>query len=358
MYPQISRAALRRVVAVINGKGGVGKTMLVTHIAAILAALGYRVLVVDLDPQNDTGKDLGTRNRAAMLAKQAEDAADPEERAQLAAMAAALGHGDMGLSLSIALQTDRDPVLILKDVRPRLDVIPGGPAMADIVGVITSRSRPGSAQSIAGMLPGHAMLASVLSRIAPGYDLVLLDCPPGERSLQEAAVGAAEWLFMPVHSDEGSLEAVEAVAQRMAAVADVNPDAKPLGMVLYGTGARATAIHKKVRKWHTDHLAGEVPMFQQIVRHAEGPADAVREVGLLVFEQEAKVAGITTAVANAARPLATDLEGVATEFVMRLLAGEAGKEADEEAIAVALAEIVQRAADEEANRKAKRAVRA
>lgn len=55
----IDRVALRRTVAVINGKGGVGKTSLVANLGWLLPAADHRVLRIDLDPQGNPGEDRG-----------------------------------------------------------------------------------------------------------------------------------------------------------------------------------------------------------------------------------------------------------------------------------------------------------
>lgn len=56
-------AALSRVIAVINGKGGVFKTSLVANLGGLLAEGGSRLLLVDLDPQGNLGEDLGYANK-------------------------------------------------------------------------------------------------------------------------------------------------------------------------------------------------------------------------------------------------------------------------------------------------------
>jgi len=55
----VKREALGRVVAIANGKGGVGKTSLATTLAGMAAEAGYKILIIDLDPQGNVGKDLG-----------------------------------------------------------------------------------------------------------------------------------------------------------------------------------------------------------------------------------------------------------------------------------------------------------
>jgi len=59
MVEGVNRPALGRVVAVVNGKGGVGKTTITANVGGLLASSGYRVLLVDLDPQGNLGEELG-----------------------------------------------------------------------------------------------------------------------------------------------------------------------------------------------------------------------------------------------------------------------------------------------------------
>ncbi len=73
-------AALRRVVALINSKGGVFKTTLASNIGGLLAASDYKVLLVDLDPQGNVAEDLATptpssTTRDATLRKHSHSAA-------------------------------------------------------------------------------------------------------------------------------------------------------------------------------------------------------------------------------------------------------------------------------------------
>ena len=99
---------MRRVVAIANGKGGVGKTSLTAGLAGLIAGAGYRVLTVDADPQGNLRRDLGY------------DSTD-------------------GQSLASAIQsgTQLEP---LRDVRPNLDCIPGGAALYDLPATHVSRA--------------------------------------------------------------------------------------------------------------------------------------------------------------------------------------------------------------------------
>ncbi len=92
---------MRRVVAIANGKGGVGKTSLTAGLAGLVANAGYRVLTVDADPQGNLRRDLGYPG------------SDGTE------LCSAVLHGQ--------------PVEPLREVRPNLDCVPGGPALHDFV---------------------------------------------------------------------------------------------------------------------------------------------------------------------------------------------------------------------------------
>lgn len=92
--PVINRSALRRTVAILNGKGGVGKTSLTANLSGLFADAGYRVLAIDLDPQGNLGNDLGY-------------------------LGAGMGDGGAGM---VAAGTSGTAPVLLKEVRPRLDV--------------------------------------------------------------------------------------------------------------------------------------------------------------------------------------------------------------------------------------------
>ena len=117
---------MRRVVAIANGKGGVGKTTLTAGLAGQIAAAGRRVLVVDTDPQGNLGRDLGY---------------GPQD----------------GNSLGLAI-THGLPLDVSRGVRDRLDVVAGGPALWDVAPAFTSRGARGAA------LPG---LRPAIDRLRP-----------------------------------------------------------------------------------------------------------------------------------------------------------------------------------------------
>ena len=301
MFDQLSRTGLDRVVAVINGKGGVLKTTLTANIGGLLASSGYRVLLVDLDPQGNLAEDLG------YTGDQRDD-------------------GGQNLAKALMFGGAAEP---LREIRPNLDVFVGGPDLDQATAGLAAK---GNKDPIAAKLA----LATLLSPIAGDYDLVLLDCPPGDETLQTAAVAAARWALVPVKSDKSSRKGLSAVAARLDGVLDINPTLDLLGVVLVDTGSGARVIQREAR----DQIASlfnsdQSVVFTSSVRHSEATAQATRERGLLVHELDEHnkrgpkwyeiVRGDATAQAHAPRSagsVADDLHAIAQEVVSRITNAE------------------------------------
>lgn len=239
---------MRRVVAIANGKGGVGKTTLTAGLAGQLASGGSRVLVVDTDPQANLARDLGYTA------------------------------GD-GSNLSLAI-THGLPLEVIRGVRDRLDVVAGGPALWDVGPAFTARGARGAT------LPG---LKPALAKVAPekkgaDYDVVLVDTPPGEPILQELVFAAADFLIIPTRSDEASLDGLVVVAQRFAAARAVNPTLTLLGVVLFGVRAGSTRMQARVRSALQETLGDAAPVFPTSIRYLESAAVDMRSRGVLPHE--------------------------------------------------------------------------
>jgi hypothetical protein len=67
-------------------------------------------------------------------------------------------------------------------------------------------------------------LASALTTLAGEYDLIFIDCPPGQETLQQAALAPARWALIPVKTDASSRKGRRDVTRRLDAVVDLNPD--------------------------------------------------------------------------------------------------------------------------------------
>jgi chromosome partitioning protein len=298
MKHDLDRGALSRVIAVINGKGGVFKTSLVANVGGLLAEGGSRVLLVDLDPQGNLAEDLGYADQS-----------------------------DGGRSLAASLCFGGAPDLLL-GVRSNLDVIAGGPHLDDaaaFLGVKAQKDRDAA----------QLALAKLLASVAGEYDLVLLDCPPGNEPLQAAAVAAARYALVPLKRDMSSRKGVAAVAARMDSVVGLNPALDLLGVVLVGTGTNSKQVHKVTRDHLTADFGTDEVLFPMSIRHAEATAQACRERGLLAHELERELskgpkwwevlrgeAKAGSAGPKSASSVAEDLHAVAMEVTRRIAVAE------------------------------------
>lgn len=251
---ELHRDSLDRVVAVANGKGGVGKTSVATNLAGLAAAGGFRVLFIDLDPQGNAGEDLGYTGA---------------------------GTGDEGAGLVTALAGGGALQLSISQVRTNLDVISGGGVLDDLAGILLSRHSRGTAVA--------DVLAKPLAVFLDDreYDLVVIDCPPGEPNLQLLALGAAKWLIIPTRGDAASLKGMARIAERLVQAREYNPTLELLGVVLFDIATSATRMRREISSEIEQALGGVAPLFSSAIRHSVAGLDS-RKLGLLVHEHAAQ----------------------------------------------------------------------
>jgi chromosome partitioning protein len=245
---------LDRVIAIVNGKGGVGKTTIAANIGGMLAASGYRVLLVDMDPQGNLAEELGYTD------------ADTND-------------DGMALAQTLVFGSEAQPAL---GIRENLDVLMGGSHLDMAAAGLTLKAQKDPAIA-------KAALAQGLEGLAENYDLIFIDCPPGQETLQQAALAAARWALIPVKTDASSRKGLRDVARRLDAVVAINPDLDLLGIVLFGVNRSAKRVSESAREAIRQDLGSGAPIFATSIRHAEAAAQESRERGLLAFELEEAV---------------------------------------------------------------------
>lgn len=259
-------AALSRVVAVINGKGGVLKTSIVANVAGCLAK-SMRVLVIDLDISGNLKMDLGM--------SQAEE-------------------DDAGKSVVDAVWSGAD-LQVVRDVRPNLDMVFGGRALEMLSSLAKS--------SMVDDLPTGSIateFAARLAEVAEDYDLILLDCPPGNGDLQDMALTASRWVLIPTKTDPGSWDGLLGVGPRVKRARAINPDLRYLGVVVTAHNPQATRVMRNT-KVRLEEVGETVPLLQAYVRHSESSAHDCRYRGQLAYELAADADANRTARIEALR---------------------------------------------------------
>ncbi|HLO42378.1 MAG TPA: AAA family ATPase, partial [Phycisphaerales bacterium] len=169
-----------RTVAIVNQKGGCGKTTTAISLAGVYASQGLRVLLVDMDPQSHCAAGLGI----------------PEKRIELDITDALTAHPPGSL----------DPARLIWKPSRNLDLIP-------------SRMRLAGLEALRGGLADredrHTRLARILARIADQYDLCLIDCSPAVGLLTYNALAAATTALIPV---ETSFFALQGASRQVSTV--------------------------------------------------------------------------------------------------------------------------------------------
>jgi chromosome partitioning protein len=181
-----------RLIAIVNQKGGVGKTTTAVNLGASLALLGHRVLLADIDPQGNTTTGVGVDKRA--------------------------------------IPADSYGVL-LEDL-PVADA--ARPTDVDNLWILPATLRLAGAEvELVGTPEREWRLAHALAPVAHAFDYILIDCPPSLGLLTLNALCAAREIIIPVQAEFYALEGLSQLNTIVEQVrANLNPALTILGVLI------------------------------------------------------------------------------------------------------------------------------
>jgi chromosome partitioning protein len=220
-----------RIFALVNQKGGVGKTTTAINLGTALAAMGRKTLVIDLDPQGNASTGLGI------------------ERSQRAT-------GSYELLLGGASLADATVATAI----PRLSIVPASVQLAGAeIELVNAERRE---HRLTEALAGH------------DFDHVLIDCPPSLNLLTLNALVAADALLVPLQTEFYALEGLSYLVQTVERVKrSLNPRLELAGIILTMYDRRnslSDAVAQDVRGHFGDRVFETV--VPRNVRVSEAPS--------------------------------------------------------------------------------------
>lgn len=197
-----------RIIAVINQKGGVGKSTTAINLAAALGENGKQVLLVDLDPQGNSSSGLGIEKT---LVK--------------------------NCIYDVLLNDVSIEEAIIPDIYPDLDIVPATINLAGAeVELVSEMARENRLKEAAGAVRGK-------------YDYILIDCPPSLGLLTINALVAADKLLIPIQCEFYALEGVTKLLESMKRVKTrLNPTLDIFGVLLTMYDNRTTLSKQVVEE--------------------------------------------------------------------------------------------------------------
>ena len=237
---------MAKIFCIANQKGGVGKTTTTVNLAAGLAKIGQRVLLVDLDPQGNATMGSGVDKRA--------------------------------LELSVY-------DVLLESASVKEAAVEAGDCGYKVLGA--NRELAGAEVELVPLAQREKRLKTALNAADKDFDFVLIDCPPSLSMLTLNGLCSAHGVVVPMQCEYFALEGLTDLVNTIKQVhANLNPDLQVIGLLRVMYDPRIT-LQSQVSEQLKDHFGDKVfdTVIPRNVRLAEAPSYGLPGV---VFDPSAK----------------------------------------------------------------------
>jgi len=224
---------MSRAITIVNQKGGTGKTTTAVNLAAALADLGKKILIVDSDPQGNATSGIGVNKSELELS-----------------------------AYDILLNKASAEEVLIKNVYPNIDLIP------------CNINLTGAEIELVGALSRETRLKKGIKPIKDNYDFIFIDSPPSLGLLTLNALVASDGIIVPIQCEFYALEGVSQLLNTLNLVRDgLNPNLKLDGVLLTMADFRTnltSEVINEIKDYFKDKVFNSV--IPRNIRLSEAPS--------------------------------------------------------------------------------------
>lgn len=247
-----------RVISIINHKGGVGKTTTTAYLGEALANKGFKVLLIDIDPQGSLSEVLSVKVGETQVL-----------------------HSLLNLETPLAIQ----------QVKENLDIAPSDIELS------------GAEKELSNKIGGELRLKVAISKISKNYDFILIDCPPSLNVLTITAMQASNGCIITTLPEQLAYKGLLVLLERIAEVRALLNSALELDGIVF-TMVKHNSIHREYKELIRNQFSN-LKIFSSEIKH-------------LIDFQKAMVDNVTIGDFNKNSEAAISYANLGNEYLLSL----------------------------------------